>query len=134
MAKPAKKPETRQCSHCAAYFDPATIEGAVHLASCRIYNGHKNYETWLVSLWLDNDEGTHRYWREAAQEAREEATENPSKYLTPDRYAVYLLARRLKNEVTEGDDLPTEGMAADLLGAAFGEVDWDSIAEGFLEQ
>ncbi|MFX6019113.1 hypothetical protein ABTF08_19745, partial [Acinetobacter baumannii] len=28
------------------------------------YNGHYNYETWNLALWIDNDQGTHEYWRE----------------------------------------------------------------------
>lgn len=140
MAKTKTKPQTRQCSHCAAYFDPETLEGAAHLAGCRIYNGWKNYETWLVSLWLDNEEHSYNYWREAAEEARQGAADEPSDYLTPKQKEVYLLARRLKEEVresVEGDERTggvPRGMAHDLIGAAFDEVDWDSIAEGFLEQ
>lgn len=28
------------------------------------YNGWKNYETWNVALWLDNDQGTYNETRE----------------------------------------------------------------------
>ncbi len=27
------------------------------------YNGWTNYETWAVSLWIDNDHATYAYWR-----------------------------------------------------------------------
>ena len=30
------------------------------------YNGHKNYETWNVSLWIQNDEGLYACAQEAA--------------------------------------------------------------------
>lgn len=30
------------------------------------YNGWTNYETWCVSLWLDNDSGSYDHWRERA--------------------------------------------------------------------
>ena len=30
---------------------------------CKEYNGHKNYQTWCVSLWLDNDEGLYNWAR-----------------------------------------------------------------------
>ena len=29
------------------------------------YNGHKNYETWNVSLWIQNDEGLYSVAQEA---------------------------------------------------------------------
>ena len=32
------------------------------------YNGHANYETWATCLWLDNDEGSYRHWRETARD------------------------------------------------------------------
>jgi hypothetical protein len=31
------------------------------------YNGHKNYNHWNVSLWLNNDEGLYRLMREATR-------------------------------------------------------------------
>jgi hypothetical protein len=32
------------------------------------YNGWNTYETWAVKLWLDNEEGSYRYWTEQARE------------------------------------------------------------------
>src|SRR4051794_10856032 len=37
------------------------------------YNGWANYETWCVHLWLTNEEGSYRYWREEARRHRLEA-------------------------------------------------------------
>ena len=28
------------------------------------YNGWKNYETWLVALWIDNEQSSYSYARE----------------------------------------------------------------------
>ena len=36
------------------------------------YNGWKNYETWNVVLWLDNDEGLHSLVRHSDSETYEE--------------------------------------------------------------
>jgi CRISPR/Cas system-associated endonuclease/helicase Cas3 len=35
----------------------------------KTYNGWKNYETWLVALWIDKD-GSADYWMERANELR----------------------------------------------------------------
>jgi len=37
------------------------------------YNGWTNYETWVVNLWLANEEPSYREWRGQAQECAEEA-------------------------------------------------------------
>ena len=129
-----------QCSHCCGYFNPRSLKGAAHLASCRMYNGYANYETWAVALWLDNDEGSYRYWREQATECKQEAStcrQVCDGIWTPGRAAVFLLADRLKNELTDSDMVPMlaeVSMYSDLLGAALSDVAWDDIAETMLAE
>lgn len=36
------------------------------------YNGWKNYETWNVILWLDNDEGLYNIVKESSSESYED--------------------------------------------------------------
>jgi hypothetical protein len=94
------------------------------------YNGWRNYETWAVGLWLDNDEGTHSYWRQAARESYRDAEATCG--LTRKQAARADLADRLRAEVEEGAP-EQSGLYADLLHAALSEIDWHEIAEGYLE-
>jgi hypothetical protein len=99
------------------------------------YSGWKNYETWNVALWIDNDQGSHEYWRERAQDlldATDEDEDDRKAEAVPD------LARELKDAHEEqSDDMLREAgqassMWADLLGAALSEVNWHEIAEHML--
>ena len=85
------------------------------------YNGWKNYETWNIKLWLDNDEFIHGYWRDVAHGLKDLVN------------AERQLAEQLKEEHESA--LPDEltGWQADLLRGALGSVDWYEIAESLLE-
>ena len=101
-----------------------------------MYNGYTNYETWVVNLWLDSDQGVYNYWREEAQTVKESAplhTNVKEGIWKAERAAVYLLASQLKEEIEEAAP-ELEGMFSDLLGAALSEVEWYEIAENFLEE
>lgn len=86
------------------------------------YNGWTNYETWVVKLWMDNDEGSNSYWNEMAEE-----------YLKRDAESAFSdLAGLLKEQHEEA--LPeVNGFIADLLNAAMSEVNWDEIADGLID-
>jgi hypothetical protein len=81
-------------------------------------NGYRNYETWAVSLWLDNDEGTCDYIHELANDR---TVSDSAK------------AEALKESVI--DTVPDLGatMCADLLGAALQVVEWHEIIESHIE-
>ena len=104
------------------------------------YNGWTNYETWVVNLWMDNEEGTYDYWREVAEDVyNNQARDNTTVGMTRMDEAVYLLADRLKDDhedrkdsILENADL-TASVWADLLGAALAETNWREIAEHLLE-
>jgi hypothetical protein len=101
------------------------------------YNGYANYETWAVVLWLENDEGMYRYWREAASEARQEAAtcREVLEDVWPAKDAPkYLLSERLEGEVSDGCPDLEPSLYLDLLNAALSEVDWHEVAEQFLEE
>ncbi len=121
-----------QCNRCAEYFNPRTLKGVAHLSGCRIHNGWKNYETWVVNLWISNDQASARYWDDNAREALEDAIERGNIHGftgslgEPESYAKSSLARRLKDEIE--NQMPTEGLVSDLVGAALSEVDWYELA------
>lgn len=87
------------------------------------FNGWANYETWCTALWLNNEEVTYRYWRDAAERAAKEA---------PDA-AKTLLADQLHEEVHDSDRLKDSDFCMDMLLAALRAVDWQEIAAEFLE-
>ncbi len=102
----------------------------------REYNGWKNYETWCVHLWLANDQGTYRYWRDAARQHRREAPvcSNVEEGIWSVEQATrFNLADQLRSELEEASPLGVASMFSDLLTAALSEVDWHEIADAFLE-
>jgi len=83
------------------------------------YNGWKNYETWAVNLWLNNEAGHYHMIREQAS--------------VLDIYELATYIREYVEEMMDALDIPTS-MFSDLLNAALSEVNWDEIAEGFKEE
>lgn len=81
------------------------------------YNGWSTYESWLVALWLDNDELSQTV-------ARELATESAS-----DMEAGNAIKADVEN--TCGVNDTEAGMISDLVGAALARVDWREIGAHF---
>lgn len=100
------------------------------------YNGWKNYESWAVALWIDNDAGSYEHAQELASEAKRQAKESADDVkdgLRPfAREAHAILADSLKEWMEE--EAPDLGASvwADLLNAALSEVDWTEVAEHYL--
>ncbi len=96
----------------------------------KTYNGWTNYETWLVKLWIDNDEGSQSYWIDRTREVYEASL--PDKTFSQTENAALTLMKELESEHEEA--LPTlQGFAADLLSAAMSEVNWHEIAASLIE-
>jgi len=90
------------------------------------YNGWANYETWAVKLHLDNEQGT---YYDVTGHATEMVTEAANAEMEADAYE---FESWLKDYVEEL--LPElDGLACDLLRAALSEVNWQEIAEAYLE-
>jgi hypothetical protein len=106
------------------------------------YNGWTNRETWLVNLWISNEESTHREPERIALECAEQIRNGED-----DPY-VDTFVRRLRimfvpslqewaeetflYPVTETGDTPCSGLIIDLLQTAWGAIDWDELAENTL--
>jgi hypothetical protein len=98
------------------------------------YNGWTNYETWLVKLWMDNEEGSSSFWNDVAQTAYN--NEEADATFTREENAALALADSLKEqheEVIEEAGVPQNGFIADLLNAAMSEVNWHEIATSLLD-
>ncbi len=84
------------------------------------YNGWTNKATWLVKLWIDNDQGSQEYWLE-----RGALTFN----------APYALARELEEHFEDAalDLNGVTGFFSDLMSYALACVNWDEIATAYIE-
>ena len=83
------------------------------------YNGYTNRETYLVSLWLSNSEGSYHYWIEQGE------TLSASE-----------LAATMEDEFIQAAETDLDGSFAllDLLKAALGRVNWPEVAEQYLPE
>jgi hypothetical protein len=118
--------------------DEIEQKGSECRGECQEHQGHKNYPTWAVKLWIDNDEGTQSYWLYMAKDAwaeAESAEQVADGIWTREQAARFALADTLKGEYEEvaSEKLEGDSMYSDLLTWALGIVGWDSIAEGLLE-
>ncbi len=79
------------------------------------YNGWTNKVTWLVKLWIDNDQPAYFYWQE-------QVISNTNCYQLADQ-----LERFYQDIAPE-----QAGLFADLLSNALAEVNWYEIANSLI--
>jgi aromatic ring-opening dioxygenase catalytic subunit (LigB family) len=93
------------------------------------YNGWKNYETWLISLHINNSESLREY---LAQVAADTAEGFPHEHGISRLIAV---GEAVKDALLDYvcEELTSGSIAAECVHAVLGAVYWAEIAESLLE-
>lgn len=103
------------------------------------YNGWRNYETWLVALWIDNEESAQNAAREIGEniaqlDPAEECSMLGADYWTPKNRSAWYDRRtgeEIRAYIDDEDNgiLPSlgAGLASDLIRSALDSVDWTAI-------
>ena len=91
------------------------------------YNGWTNRQTWLVHLWLTNDEGTYNATREIVADRLASDMET-------DRYILGGILEDWTEQVIYGEDVAPANLSTDLVNDALGRVNWAEIADAFTEE
>ena len=92
------------------------------------YNGWKNKPTWLVHLWMDNEQVTQERITELVTECLDDAEGDEDD-------AAADLAVRLESMHDEGlEEIPglSTGVFSDLMGWALAHVEWREIADAYV--
>lgn len=94
------------------------------------YNGWTNKQTWTVNLWIDNDGyagGSDAVAERAAEIVADDGRDD----------AVRTLAAEIRAQIEEQVDEETggaRGLSGDLLGHALALVDWEEIAQHYVDE
>ena len=98
------------------------------MATDEKYNGYNNYETWLIALWIDNDQ----YYQEAVHELAERYADDAGEH------DLNGYASAIKDFVEEMPDvagaLENGGMVADMINSTLSSVDWYELAEMYMKE
>ena len=121
----------------------------------KTYNGWTNYETWVVQLWLDNDEAMVELQHELLEQARSLSYPRRSKVWTSAEATRFTLADLLADFVegnivglaaplnVEGNNVEgnnpyanniNSSLYTDLLGSAIGRVNFIEIADHIVDK
>lgn len=135
-------------SHLDAYHASNTTDLANQLRALAnelerdtTYNGWSNYETWCVNLWISNDQGSYNDALAIASEIYDDAAESiqvRDGIWTIEQARRFNLADAYKEWINElhynsQPENHEANMFDDLTGSALAGVDWNEIAEAWLE-
>jgi hypothetical protein len=96
-------------------------------------NGWTNYETQAVSLRINNEIGSYRFWKGRTEVIRREEREKNSSEEEFSQAAYSRLAEELKAAIHAECEIRNATLAADLMSAALAEVDWREIAKDMID-
>jgi flagellar motor protein MotB len=93
--------------------------------------------TKLLSDWLHHDDKANLYWKKQAEDQREAA--RWSKNVKPsgntlEKEAARKLALQLREEISREIPAKVDGIYRDLLAEIILDINWEEIAEDFVEQ
>ena len=88
------------------------------------YNGWTNWETWIVNLWMDNDQKIYDHY---GKMARVEISKDK-------RSASYKLSLAIQEQVDDWMPHLDNSLYLDLLNGAMREVNWIEIARHILDR
>lgn len=96
------------------------------------YQGHANYPTWAISLWINNDQGLYDYWREQAADLLAQSEDDPP--FTLKEVATRELSDQLRGYFEDliAEDSTMIGPIQDIAGWSLEITDWRSIAVDLL--
>lgn len=103
------------------------------------YNGWKNYPTWNVKLWLDNDESTVEWvksmYAEAADNIGKGAQLRPMVFSLKE-WTLFEFRDRLEDAIKRQAEMEIEtpSMFTDCLQWAIGQADFFQIAKAYQEE
>tara|TARA_R110000824_G_scaffold4601_4_gene22149 strand:+ start:571 stop:891 length:321 start_codon:yes stop_codon:yes gene_type:complete len=88
------------------------------------YNGWTNWETWVVNLWMDNDQELYDHYGKMAR----------VKVSKDKRSASYKLSLAIQEQVDDWMPHLDNSLYLDLLNGAMREVNWIEIARHILDR